>query len=323
MEQKAIMNDLKFGEERLWSLVLAGGNGERPNPLLRHWMGRHTPKQYCTFIGTRSLFQHAMDRSDRIISPERRVTIIAQDHLDEASPQFASRSIGNLILQPANRDTAVGVFLGIARVRALDPEASVLILPSDHFIYPENRFVEIARNMVSMARQMKHWIYLLGASPDGPEREYDWVQPGAHLACLDGCRVRLSRAFLEKPSLTNCKAAMASGALWNTMITAAKVETLWNLGRRFLPEVINLFEAYSKSIGSEEEDRVLEDIYKEMPKRNFSSDFLKLCSRQVLVMELNDVVWSDWSNPERITSTLRRMGHEPEACWARLAAAAG
>jgi mannose-1-phosphate guanylyltransferase len=317
------MNDRIFLEERIWSVILAGGNGERLSPLLQQWMGRHKPKQYCTFIGTRSMFQHTLDRSDRIISPERRVTIIAQDHFEEAMPQFASRNIGNLILQPANRDTAVGIFLGIARVRAQDPDAAVLIFPSDHFVYPESRFVEIAHNMARMAWKMQNWVFLLGASPDGPDREYGWIQPGAHLGCFEGCRVRLARDFLEKPSLKNCRAAMASGALWNTMVTAAKVETLWNLGCRYLPEVMNLLEVYGKSIGSGEEDSILEDIYNRMPKRNFSSDLLQRCSRQVVVMQLNDVVWSDWGNPERITATIRRLGHEPEACWARMAAAAG
>jgi mannose-1-phosphate guanylyltransferase len=316
------MNNPIFKDERIWSIVLAGGNGERLSLLLQQWIGRHKPKQYCTFMGTRSMFQHTLDRSDRIISPERRVTIIAQNHSEEAIPQFGSRTIGKLILQPANRDTAVGIFLGIARVRAHDPEAAVLIFPSDHFVYPESRFVEIARNMVRVAWQMKHWVFLLGAAPDNPEREYGWIQPGAHLGRFDGCRIRLARAFLEKPSLAHCKEAMASGALWNTMVTAAKVETLWKLGRQFLPEVIDLFEVYSKSIGSGEEDRVLETIYKEMPKRNFSSHLLQQCSQQVMVTELNDVAWSDWGNAERIASTLRWLGHEPEACWARMAAVA-
>jgi mannose-1-phosphate guanylyltransferase len=311
-----------FRDEKLWSLVLAGGNGERLSSLVQHWLGRHKPKQYCTFAGTRSMFQHTLDRSDRIISPERRITIIARDHFDEAKPQFASRSIGDLILQPANRDTAAGIFLGVARVRAHDPDATVLIFPSDHFVYPEKRFVEITYGMARIAWSMKHWIFLLGVTPDGPEQEYGWIQPGAHLGLFDECRLRLTRVFLEKPTMANCRMAMSSGALWNTMVMAAKVETLWNLGHQFLPEVMSLFEVYSESIGSERENRVLEEIYQEMPKRNFSSHLLQQCPRQVLVMEANGVTWSDWGNPERIAATLRQFGHEPELCWARMAGAA-
>jgi mannose-1-phosphate guanylyltransferase len=310
-----------FQDEKLWSLVLAGGSGERLRLLIQQWLGRHKPKQYCTFIGTRSMFQHTVDRSDRIISPERRVTVIAREDFDEAKLQLASRGAGDLVLQPANRDTAAGVFLGVARVRAQDPDATILIFPSDHFVYPEKRFTGVAYSMARIAWSMKHWIFLLGVSPDGPEREYGWILPGAHLGFYNGCRFRLTRVFLEKPNEAACRKAMTSEALWNTMIMAAKVETLWTLGRQFLPEMMELFEIYCRSIGSDREEQVLEEIYREMPQKNFSYHLLQQCSRQVLVMEMNGVVWSDWGNPERIAVTLRKFGHEPERYWARMAVA--
>ena len=69
-----------LNDKDLWSVVLAGGSGERLQSLVQRWLGQHKPKQYCTFLGTRSMFQHTLDRSDRIVAPERRVTIIARDH---------------------------------------------------------------------------------------------------------------------------------------------------------------------------------------------------------------------------------------------------
>jgi hypothetical protein len=50
---------------------------------------------------------------------------------------------------------------------------------------------------------------------------------------------------------------------------------------------------------------------------------LQQCPRQVMVIELDNVIWSDWGNPERIAATLRQLGYEPEACWAHMAAVAG
>jgi len=316
------MNYLSCEDRDLWSLVLAGGNGERLKPFIKLWLGWHKPKQYCTFVGTRSMFQHTLDRSDRIISPERRVTVVARDHSDEAMSQFASRAKGKVILQPANRDTAAGIFLGIAHIRAYDPKATVLIFPSDHFVYPEERFVEIAHSMAHAARFMKHWIFLLGVSPDYPEREYGWIQPGAHLGWFSGCQVRGTKAFLEKPSLAGCRAAMRSGSLWNTMVMAAKVETLWNLGLHCLPEVMSLLEIYGESIGSVQENVVLESIYEAMPNRNFSAHLLQQSPRHVMVMELRGVLWSDWGDPGRITATLQQLGREQEV-YGRCMAAAG
>lgn len=303
----------------LWSIVLAGGEGERLKPLVQRWLGQHKPKQYCTFVGTRSMFQHTLDRSDRVVAPERRVTVIGRDHQEEALPQFASRTRGKVILQPANRDTAAGIFLGLACVRAYDPEATVLVFPSDHFVHPEERFIEIARSLARAARHLKHWVFLLGVSPDRPEQEYGWIQPGAHLGWIDGYRVCGTTNFLEKPSLEGCKLAMGSGALWNTMVIAAKVGTLWNLGRRCFPEVIRLFEVYSESVGSAQEELVLEGLYQVMPSRNFSAHLLQEFPKHVAVMELQDVLWSDWGKPERIRDTLRLIDKEPRFCWAHFA----
>jgi len=294
----------------LWSIILAGGNGERLKPMVQRWLGQPKPKQYCTFIGTRSMFQHTLDRSDQIVPPERRVTIIARDHQDEAWPQLSSRPHGKVILQPRNRETAAGIFLGLTYIRAQDPQATVLIFPSDHFVYPEDTFVEMAHSLVRAARNLKHWVFLLAASPDSPEPEYGWIQPGAHLGWIDGCSVRGTQAFLEKPNLEGCKRAMRSGALWNTMVIGAKLETLWSLGWRCSPEMMRLFDVYGASIGDQRDEEVLESIYQVMPSRNFSAHVLQEFPRQVAVMELRGVLWSDWGKPERIAETLRQIGRE-------------
>jgi len=263
------------------------------------------------------MFQHTLDRSDRIIAPERRVTIIARNHRDDAWPQLSSRPHGKVILQPSNRETAAGIFLGLTYIRAHDSQATVLIFPSDHFVYPEDAFIEMAYRLARAARNMKDWIFLLGASPDAPEPEYGWIQPGAHLSWIDGYPIRRAQAFIEKPNLEGCKGAMHSGALWNTMVIAAKVKTLWSLGLRCFPDMMRLFEAYGESIGKPQEEQVLDSIYHVMPRRNFSAHLLQEFPNHVAVMELRDVVWSDWGKAERIAEVLRQIGREAAFCRAQ------
>jgi len=295
----------------VWSVILAAGEGKRLRPLVLRWLGQHKPKQYCTFIGTRSMFQHTLDRADQISHPDQKVTVIARAHRGYARPQLTNRKAGKLILQPANRDTAAGAFLALSYVRAVDPQAIVVVFPSDHFIYPEDRFVEVAKSAVSAARQLKHWLFLLGVSPDRLELEYGWIRQGPHLGSIKGHQVRGVETFVEKPGRKKCEAAMASGALWNTLILAAKVETLWALGQRCFPEIMELFEVYSNAIGTPEEDSVLEEVYQAMPARNFSSHLLECVPDQIAVIELSGVLWCDWGKPERIVDTLRRIGKSP------------
>jgi mannose-1-phosphate guanylyltransferase len=59
----------------VWSVILAGGEGERLKPFIRQWLGHERPKQYCAFVGTRSMLQHTLDRADQITPPEHKVSI--------------------------------------------------------------------------------------------------------------------------------------------------------------------------------------------------------------------------------------------------------
>lgn len=283
----------------------------RLRPLIEQWLGHHKPKQYCTFIGTRSMLQHTLDRADQLCTPEHKVTVIAREHLCEASALPVEGRAGKVILQPVNRDTAAAIFLALAHVRAHDPKATVVLYPSDHFVYPEDRFIGVVRCAVKAARQLKDHIILLGVPPDKVDLEYGWIQQGPHLGWIAGHRVRAVRKFIEKPSFDQANAAMANSALWNTLVLAAKVELLWAMGWRCFPGMMQLFEEYGKAIGTSEEEALLEAIYEMMPVWNFSFHLLQRTPGQIAVIELNDVLWSDWGKSERIVETLCRIGKCP------------
>ena len=171
--------------DHLWSIILAGGEGNRLRTLVQHWLGYHKPKQYCTFVGTRSMLQHTLDRADQISSPHHKVTVIARSHCSIAWPQLRGRQ-GKVIFQPANRGTAAAVFLALAHIRASDPRATVILHPSDHFIYPESRFVEVVKTGVQGVHRLNPCLFLLGVPAERIEPEYGWIHPGRHLGWIDG-----------------------------------------------------------------------------------------------------------------------------------------
>ena len=116
---------------------------------------------------------------------------------------------------------------------------------------------------------------------------------------------------MEKPTAAQADDALSKGAMWNTLVMAAKLDSLWQLGWQCCPELMLRFERLSQAIGTPEETRVLEDLYQEMPAKNFSSDLLERVPEHAAVIELSGVLWSDWGKPERITETLRRIGRPP------------
>lgn len=307
------------GKENPWSIVLAGGDGTRVGSFVQRWLGQPRPKQFCTFVGTRSLLQHTVDRAARLTPAAQSVLVIAQTHRQEAMTQLDGRGVGTVLFQPANRDTGAGVFLPLTYVRARDPLATVIIYPSDHFVYPEERFLATVQDAVLVAEGLPDRIVLLGVAPDRLELDYGWILPGKRLAHAGTNPVQAVRTFLEKPTAQQADDALANRALWNTMVMTAKVETLWRLGQQCFPELIERFERLGRAIGTSEEARVLETIYQTIPRRNFSCDLLQRVPEQVAVTELTNALWSDWGRPERITEALRRIGRTPTFPLAALA----
>jgi mannose-1-phosphate guanylyltransferase len=297
--------------ERVWAIVLAGGEGERVGSLIRRWLGRHRPKQYCTFAGTRSMFQHTVDRALELAPSERIVTVIARGHRDDALGQLDGRSVRKVLLQPENRDTAAGIFLPLSYIRAQEPDATVVIFPSDHFVHPEDRFLQIVQHAATAADWLADRLVLVAVRPDRPELEYGWIEPGRELVSSAGPPVRAVRRFLEKPDEARAIDAMAAGGLWNTLVLSAKVETLWTLGWQCFPGMMSLFDQLLPAIGTRQESRVLDGIYTHMPVHNFSSGLLERVPEQVAAIELDGVLWCDWGKPERIADTLARLGKQP------------
>jgi mannose-1-phosphate guanylyltransferase len=297
--------------DRLWSIILAGGNGERLQPTIHDWFGHPKPKQYCTFVGTRSMLQHTIDRADRLGDPERRIMVIAQAHQHLAWEQIGHRGLGTVISQPVNRDTAAGIFLPLTYVRARDEKATVVVYPSDHFVDPEDRFSELVQRAVCATDWLSDRVVLLGVSPDRLEGDYGWIQVGGQLGWASGHQVRGVDAFVEKPDVGNWMIERQEDRKWNTLVLAARLETLWKLGWGCVPELMPLFETLGEAIGTSYEGTVLDAIYRRMPSRNFSSDVLARATDKLAVLEMTGVSWSDWGNPERIIGDIQRLGLQP------------
>ncbi len=295
----------------VWSVILAGGEGKRTQPFIQKWLGSSKPKQYCTFVGKRSMLRHTLDRADRLGKPQHKVTVVAEHHRPYAQEIFDAQQSGKVIFQPQNCDTAAGIFLPLTYVRTCDPNATVAIFPSDHFIFPEDRFLETVRHATRAIEVLQDRVLLLVVRPTHLELDYGWMNVGHTLGKQGNSCLRQVDSFLEKPSQLEALQAMANGALWNTLVIVAKVETLWRLGWQCVPIIMERFEWLAKSIDTIHERQTLRRLYQKMPVMNFSSAVLQKVPERLGVIELEEVLWSDWGRPERILDTLEVLGKKP------------
>lgn len=284
-----------------WTLALAGGEGARLSAYVERRFGRRIPKQYCNLLGTRSMLEHTLERLNKLTPASRTMTIIGTHHGDIAFPQLAGKC-DHVFTQPSMRDTGLALYVGLAMIKRWTPNALVTITPTDHYVAPSAMYIEQVRRARGVAAQMRDAVVVLGARPTEPDPELGYLSLGARLTEIP--QVRRLVGFVEKPSVSLAKELIAQGALWNTMVTCATVDALWELGRETEPQLLDILDSLVPLIGTKDEDDAIDYIYRAFLPVSFSRDMLERAPTRLAAMELEGVEWSDWGRPERIETVL-------------------
>ena len=294
-----------------WAVVLAGGEGRRLRPLVRRLFGENRPKQYVQLLGPASLLRQTLDRVGRLIPPERTVVVSRDEHAGYIARELADGPMPHVLLQPCDRGTGAAVLVAAHMIQRRDPDATVVVVPSDHFIREEDRFLSHVAEVVAVVERHPQWMVLLGARPSTPELEYGWIKPGAPFSqTSDGlvCRVR---GFLEKPELETAQRCLSTGWLWNTFAFVTTLPTLLDTGQRFLPVV----DARLKLIGAFEQSRregwALRQAYSLAPESDFAQEVLERCPSCLAVSLLPPLTWSDLGTPRRVVAAASSLTIRP------------
>lgn len=297
-----------------WGIVLAGGNGKRLRDLVYRKRADYLPKQYLNFIGKRSMLEHTLDRTKKLISAPNILTVIASEHLRfaEVRRQIAARPQERIIVQPENKDTGPGILLPLIHLHKRNPTAVVTIFPSDHFILEERLFMQHVEESFGIVESDGGRIVLLGMEPNQPDPEYGYIlyDDGKQNQNPDGGKT--VEMFVEKPPANAARTMMRNGALWNTLVLVATCETLLRAIKHAAPGLYGAFETIQDAIGTADEQRVTERVYQTLPSVNFSKGVIEVLPyeyrRALRVLPVRGVTWSDWGTADRLSSSVRDLG---------------
>jgi mannose-1-phosphate guanylyltransferase len=257
------------------------------------------------------MLRHTWDRACRIVPPDRVVTVITagqEGHLcDEASGSIP----GQILVQPANKETGPGLLLPLMWVRQRSPGATVVVFPADHFIWEEERFLEHVRAAMRSAQCIRDRLVLLGVEADGPEQSYGWIAPGTRCDLGAGVELYQVRRFWEKPDHDTAARLLASGYLWNTFVLAGQLHAFMLAARQAFPEVVESLSTAAAFLDTRYETEVLAATYHSLRPINFSRTLLAGQPETLLTMRVRGVYWSDWGDPQRILHTLRHFDRRP------------
>ncbi len=294
-------------------IVLSGGHGTRMRDFVHQLRGHDLPKQYINFVGRRSMLEHTVDRTAKLIPAEHLYVVITREHLEfsEVRRQIGSRPPETVVIQPKNKDTAPGLLLSLIYLQRRYPDAAVAIFPSDHFIVEEDVFIRHVDLAFRVVEQDGSRIVLLGVEPTAPEPQYGYIVPGERIKEPGLVSARHVEMFVEKPAVEVAKKIVSIGALWNTLVMVFRLATLMNVFRRATPELYCSFQPILNAIGTPDEQRALEAVYYELSPINFSTAVLEVLPfeyrQDLLVLPVRGVTWSDWGAADRLLTGLKKI----------------
>ncbi len=268
-------------------VILSGGAGTRLWPLSRELK----PKQFLPLNSSRSLLQ---DTVERVGAPARfapPVLVVSEAHRFLVAEQLREIAVAaaEIILEPVARSTAPAIAAAALMVLERDPDAVLLVLPSDHVVRDHVAYHAAIDKAASAARKGR--LVTFGIAPDGPRTGFGYIKLGDPLDGLPG--VYTIRRFVEKPALAAAKAMLSEGD-WS-----------WNSGmfcfsaRRYLDELGRLqpgmLEAVSDSVAKRVRD--LDFVRLDKPAfaraRELSIDYAVMEKTGAAAVVPADIGWSD------------------------------
>ena len=217
---------------KVYAVIMAGGAGTRFWPASRSLR----PKQLLPLAGSEheTLLAATVRRLDPLV-PAERVVVVTGEHLAEST----ARSVpgvpaAQILREPAPRNTAPCIAWANATIARLDPDAVVMVLPSDHFIGDEPAFKNVLAAAVESARRGR--VTTVGIVPTRPETGYGYIEVGDP---LEG-EARSVKRFVEKPDRARAESFVAAGPsryLWNAGMFFFRVREMASLLERHLPGV--------------------------------------------------------------------------------------
>jgi len=267
----------------VYALILAGGSGERFWPLSR----RARPKQLLRLVSKQTLLEETVARLDGFVPAERILVLTNVDQERAVRELLTELPKENIVAEPAKRDTAAAVALGVAWVAARDHGATMLVLPADHVIKDQAAFQKTLLVATHAAEQMDALV-TIGVKPTSPHPGFGYIEVGE---VVEGNGEGISKVvrFREKPNAELAESFLRKGNFrWNAGMFVWSVPTVLTQFNRHAPELAR-FIARAQAPGKFAE--VLSGTFSRLPRISFDYAIMEKADR-VLVVEAS----FDWDD---------------------------
>ncbi len=272
-----------------YCIIMAGGAGSRFWPMSRN----ARPKQFLDILGLgRTFIQMTYDRFVKIVPVENILIVTSHQYADLVKEQLPDILPDNILLEPYKRNTAPCIAYATYKLYDKNPDATVVVAPSDHFITGEENFCNTINCALEHASSSKD-LFTIGIKPTRPDTNYGYIQINRQTnRIISGHSSYAVKTFTEKPNEELAKVFIETGEFfWNSGIF------IWNLSaikaelENHLPEVATLFAKGEGIYNTPGEKDFILKVYDNSPSISIDYGVMEKTSRAWIF--LSNFGWSD------------------------------
>jgi mannose-1-phosphate guanylyltransferase len=284
--------------EHTYAVIMAGGGGTRLWPVSR----KERPKQLLPLIGQETLFQSTVQRLENLFPSERILVVTVEDQAREMAQQAPSIPKENYILEPAPRGTASVVGLAAAILHKRDPDASMAILPSDHFIRNRDLFHYLLRAAFEVAEN--GYLVTLGITPTHPSTAYGYIQQGQPLSGGYKYPAYEVKSFMEKPDEATAQKLLRSGDhSWNSGMFIWRADVILKEINKQMLALDEALKEITTAWGTATQAKVLKECWQDLKVKTVDYGIMEK-AEHVAVLPAGGLGWSDVGSWESLFEVL-------------------
>lgn len=247
-----------------FAILMAGGVGSRFWPVSTS----EFPKQFHDMLGTgETLIQKTFSRLSKLIPPENIFILTNEKYNDLVLTQLPQVKQGQVLLEPAMRNTAPCILYASLKIKKINPDAVMVVAPSDHWIEDEGAFINDLQVAFDFCEK-DNALMTLGIQPTFPNTGFGYIEYDKS----DKNPIKKVSQFREKPDYETAKEFLKSGNfLWNAGIFIWSVKSIVQAFDVFQPQLYNLFMKGYENYNSDLEKVFIEENYADA--ENISIDY--------------------------------------------------
>ena len=268
---------------------MAGGVGSRFWPLSR----MNHPKQFLDIMGVgKTLLQQTFDRFSKIVSRENIIIVTNETYKDITMEQLEIEE-RQVLCEPMRKNTAPCIAYANFRILKENPNANIVVAPSDHLVNNEAEFLRVAQQALDFTAS-RNVLLTIGIKPSRPDTGYGYIQVMNDTAGvkLPTPELKKVKTFMEKPELEMAKIFYESGEFfWNSGMFFWSLQSIIQAFDMYMPNINNLFQTCFEHLGTDKEPAAIAEIYAQC--KNISIDYAIMETADNVYVLCADFGWSD------------------------------